>query len=494
MAILGSAEILLFLFGSVLVGAYASWLLSKKNLADMTDEIEELNQRLENANRLLSMQGRRDNHRAPSPARSSAPPTAPDHLTRPEFSSSDSVPGRSQSRVSRRFAIPLLAAAVLLILILSLSFYYIEPGYVGLKKHKGRYLTDEVMPGPHFKIPFWQHIDAFDVRLKVLNFAENPENSPDPLTIKSQPILVKDANGLEATIEMGLQYRIEPEMAGDIAAKYGTDLVANLVRPTLTDALRKTFTHYSSLTQFINNEKDQQELPGTLSEALSSLQEEGLHIFALEFRSVSVPRKTRERSEQAVQTSSQSPKLEPPTPPVEKRSIQVSKTAPREIEKEIKGKSLEQTIQASSRQQTVQHSTPLTDEKAVPAESLSAEKNEQENHGLKAEIYFCRDLERDKDRKGRLEYKLIGHAERFSKEVGKIICFTRIQGALEETVIQHRWFWKNKLMGEVRLAVRSKDWRTYSKFTISPQLVGTWRVDVTQRDGTLIGRKNFVIE
>jgi regulator of protease activity HflC (stomatin/prohibitin superfamily) len=447
------AKVFLLLLGPVLLGAFTSMLLCKKTLAEMTDEIQELNQRLENANRLLSMQGNANKFKARY--RSSAPAAAQEHLSgSPSGRSEAPAAGQSRPRVLRQVVILLLALTIVFFVVMVFSIYYIEPGFVGLKKREGRYLMDEAMPGPHFKIPFWQPIDEFDVRLKYVHFG-NTADSSDPLTINSQPIKVKDADGIEAAIEMGLEYRIEPDMAAETVSKYGTDLTANLVRPAVTDALRRAFSHYS-VRRFKEHDVLRM-LPSAVSEAVSSLQEEGIRIYAIEFKSVSAPKRAAKeiKRNKSVQAEAVQPRLQP---------------------------------------QKVDHPVVSGQEQAVPAASPPPGKSEKKDHGLEVEIYFCKDFERSDGQTRRLEYNLIGRSDRFSKGVGKIICFTRIMGAAEDTVIKHRWFWENKLVGEVPLAVRSKDWRTYSEFTVPAQRVGTWRVDVTQKDDILIGRKSFVVE
>jgi len=87
-----------------------------------------------------------------------------------------------------------------------------------------------------------------------------------------------------------------------------------------------------------------------------------------------------------------------------------------------------------------------------------------------------------------------GVSDRFPSSVGKLYAFTRITGATKDTIIWHLWFYGDKLMAEVRLPVKSVNWRTYSSKRIFPGWTGEWRVDITDEDGLLLETLYFTIE
>jgi hypothetical protein len=87
-----------------------------------------------------------------------------------------------------------------------------------------------------------------------------------------------------------------------------------------------------------------------------------------------------------------------------------------------------------------------------------------------------------------------GAANAFEANVGQVSCYTQIIGAQRDTLIKHRWFWKDELESEVALMVRSIDWRTYSAKQIPPSKTGEWRVEVTRGDdGTILASKTFTV-
>ena len=85
-------------------------------------------------------------------------------------------------------------------------------------------------------------------------------------------------------------------------------------------------------------------------------------------------------------------------------------------------------------------------------------------------------------------------ATTFPDTVKTVFCFTHIEGAREETSIKHRWFWKDSLLAEVTLPVRSASWRTWSSKRIVKGWRGDWRVEVTDALGKNLKTTTFRIE
>jgi len=83
----------------------------------------------------------------------------------------------------------------------------------------------------------------------------------------------------------------------------------------------------------------------------------------------------------------------------------------------------------------------------------------------------------------------------FPSEVRRLFCFTQIKGASGPEEIQHRWYWKDELMGSVSLTVNSGNFRTYSSKSIPLGLKGDWRVYVVDsKDESILGTVNFITQ
>ena len=89
----------------------------------------------------------------------------------------------------------------------------------------------------------------------------------------------------------------------------------------------------------------------------------------------------------------------------------------------------------------------------------------------------------------------VGIGEIFPSSVDSLYCFTKIQNLGKKMEVRHVWYYENQIMTQVRYNVKkSKVYRSWTKKTISSFQIGNWRVEVQDRNGTIIGTKRFKIK
>lgn len=84
----------------------------------------------------------------------------------------------------------------------------------------------------------------------------------------------------------------------------------------------------------------------------------------------------------------------------------------------------------------------------------------------------------------------------FSKDIGKLVCFTRVVGPYLEgndQYVEHVWYYQDTEKARIKLAVKSSNWGTYSSKLIQPFEVGEWRVEVLDPQGETVQVFQFVI-
>ncbi len=82
----------------------------------------------------------------------------------------------------------------------------------------------------------------------------------------------------------------------------------------------------------------------------------------------------------------------------------------------------------------------------------------------------------------------------FASIVENVYCFVKVGGAPDTTSITHVWYFGDREMGRVELAVKSVAWRTWSSKKIAPEWQGTWRVDVLSPAGDVLKSGEFAIK
>lgn len=110
----------------------------------------------------------------------------------------------------------------------------------------------------------------------------------------------------------------------------------------------------------------------------------------------------------------------------------------------------------------------------------------QETNNLSVEkLVICTSIE---------ERQPVGVDSTFSKDVGKLYCFTNITGAENPCSISQVWYYKDEEMANIKLNVKAKTWRTWSSKKIVMFAVGQWRVDVVSEKGIVLASRKFTVE
>jgi hypothetical protein len=81
----------------------------------------------------------------------------------------------------------------------------------------------------------------------------------------------------------------------------------------------------------------------------------------------------------------------------------------------------------------------------------------------------------------------------FSNRTEQVVCFTQIEGASEETRIEHVWIHEGEERARVSLPVRSASWRTYSTKKLLPEWTGDWKVEIRDSAGNVLKSVEFKV-
>tara|TARA_B100000427_G_C15375377_1_gene536321 strand:+ start:177 stop:902 length:726 start_codon:yes stop_codon:yes gene_type:complete len=85
--------------------------------------------------------------------------------------------------------------------------------------------------------------------------------------------------------------------------------------------------------------------------------------------------------------------------------------------------------------------------------------------------------------------------EVFPSSIDSLYCYTKIENRGAKTEVRHIWYYENQIMTQVRYNVKKANvYRSWTKKTISSYQIGNWRVEVQDRNGTIIGSKTFRIK
>lgn len=81
----------------------------------------------------------------------------------------------------------------------------------------------------------------------------------------------------------------------------------------------------------------------------------------------------------------------------------------------------------------------------------------------------------------------------FSITTGSVSCYTLFDPVPVRTFVIHRWFHRDRLSTQKRLALQPPRWATYSAIQLREVDKGPWRVEITDLEGNLLQELRFSV-
>ncbi len=137
--------------------------------------------------------------------------------------------------------------AIIVVVILSKPFVIINSGEMGIKATAGKFDPIPMNPGFHLFIPFVQNIFIVDTKVRVMNYTSSSEQEVTQRGsgIKNKnAISVLDSRGLPVSIDLTVQYKLEPTTAPQTIATWGMAWEDKIINPVVRDVTRNVVGQY----------------------------------------------------------------------------------------------------------------------------------------------------------------------------------------------------------------------------------------------------------
>ena len=137
----------------------------------------------------------------------------------------DQPKNTGESFLNSRGLVWLIVGVILvLILVIARPFVVIRSGEVGIKVTAGKYDNTPLQPGFHFFVPILQDVIVVDTRVRIINFSRTEDMGvvgKNQGIIRNDAISVMDSRGLSVSIELTVQYSLNPSQVPQTIATYG---------------------------------------------------------------------------------------------------------------------------------------------------------------------------------------------------------------------------------------------------------------------------------
>lgn len=126
------------------------------------------------------------------------------------------------------------------------AYYTIESGTVGVLSTFGEYAEDESEPGLHFKVPLFQKVHVFDVKLQTVNYHGRKDAPDEPGVINKPQIEVLDDKNLRIGMDVTIQFTPDKSRANEILAKFGKNYFEKRLNAIIRTIIRDIAGNYQA--------------------------------------------------------------------------------------------------------------------------------------------------------------------------------------------------------------------------------------------------------
>lgn len=136
---------------------------------------------------------------------------------------------------------------VVFLLVIAKPFVIINSGEVGIKVTTGEYDKIPLQPGFHFFIPIIQSVIIVDTKVRTINFSRTEDMGvvgQNQGIFRNDAISVMDSRGLAVSIELTVQYMLNPQTAPQTISLYGLSWEQKIINPVVRDIVRSVVGNY----------------------------------------------------------------------------------------------------------------------------------------------------------------------------------------------------------------------------------------------------------
>ncbi|WP_041962673.1 prohibitin family protein [Sulfurospirillum cavolei] len=191
--------------------------------------------------------------------------------------------------------------AIIVIFIIAKPFVIINSGEMGIKATTGKFEPIPMEAGFHLFLPFIQQVFIVDTKVRIMNYSSTEDLGEvvqrGSGIKRNAAISVLDARGLPVSIELTVQYKLEPSTAPQTIATWGMSWEDKIINPVVRDVTRSVVGKFNA-----------EELPQKRNEIAVNIEEgirkaidaqpgQPVELLTVQLREIVLPAKIKEQIE-----------------------------------------------------------------------------------------------------------------------------------------------------------------------------------------------------
>jgi len=190
--------------------------------------------------------------------------------------------------------------ALLALLLIAKPYEIIQSGEVGIKVTAGKFDPIPLEPGIHFFIPGIQKIIKVDTKVRIINYKSEHDTtfgSVNEGIIEKPAISVLDARGLPVSIDLTVQYRLNPANAPQTIATWGLSWEEKLINAVVREVVRNVIGRYKAEELPIKRNEIATLIEQEIRKKIDSFKNKPVFLESVQLREINLPPKIKEQIE-----------------------------------------------------------------------------------------------------------------------------------------------------------------------------------------------------
>ncbi len=212
----------------------------------------------------------------------------------------ENPPPQSLNDFGKKATIIYVLLALVVLLIVAKPYTIIQSGEVGIKVTAGKFDPIPLEPGMHFYIPGIQKIIKVDTKVRIINYKSEKDTAFGNLNegiIEKPAITVLDARGLPVSIDLTVQYRLNPANAPQTIATWGLSWEEKLINAVVREVVRNVIGRYKAEELPVKRNEIAALIEQKIREKINSFKNKPVFLESVQLREINLPPKIKEQIE-----------------------------------------------------------------------------------------------------------------------------------------------------------------------------------------------------
>ncbi|MDD4505921.1 MAG: SPFH domain-containing protein [Sulfurospirillaceae bacterium] len=191
--------------------------------------------------------------------------------------------------------------AIIVIAVVAKPFVIINSGEMGIKATTGKFEPVPMDPGFHLFIPFIQQVFIVDTKVRIMNYS-SIEDLGEVMQRgsgikKNAAISVLDARGLPVSIDLTVQYKLEPSTAPQTIATWGLAWEDKIINPVVRDVTRSVVGKFNAEELPQKRNEIAVNIEDGIRKAIDAQPGQPVELLTVQLREILLPAKIKEQIE-----------------------------------------------------------------------------------------------------------------------------------------------------------------------------------------------------